>query len=148
MSRYNFSRVLYSMSLAFLLGSCLSIAGAQEKKMHRVVFEVTTESPEQWQAILNNVENLQKAFGKEFTEVAVVAHGKGLGLLKKADNPAAGRIATLASPTTHFLACENTMRRMQIKKEDLLPEAGTVDSGVAEVVRKQEGGWSYIRSGS
>jgi intracellular sulfur oxidation DsrE/DsrF family protein len=29
-----------------------------------------------------------------------------------------------------------------------LPGVGTVDSGVAEVVRLQEAGWSYVKSGS
>lgn len=121
---------------------------AQEKKMHRVVFEVTMEGDAQWEAILNNVENLQKAFGKESTEIEVVAHGKGLGLLKKTNTGMKERIAAIAGGHARFVACENTMRRMQVKKEDLLPEAGTVDSGVAEVVSKQEAGWSYIKSGS
>ena len=121
---------------------------AQEKKMHRVVFEVTTEGEAQWEATLNNVENLQKAFGKDSTEIEVVAHGKGLGLLKKTNTALKDRIAAIARSPARFVACENTMRRMQVKKEDLLPEAGTVDSGVAEVVRKQEAGWSYIKSGS
>ncbi len=40
------------------------------------------------------------------------------------------------------------MKRLKIQKDDLLPAAGTVDSGVAEVVRQQEAGWSYIKSGS
>ena len=121
---------------------------AREKKMHRVVFEVTTEGESQWEAMLNNVENLQKAFGKESVEIEVVAHGKGLGLLKKTNTGLKERIASIASSQVRFVACENTMRHMQVKKEDLLPEGGTVDSGVAEVVRKQEEGWSYIKSGS
>lgn len=121
---------------------------AREKKMHRVVFEVTTEGESQWEAMLNNVENLQKAFGKESVEIEVVAHGKGLGLLKKTNTGIKERIASIASSQVRFVACENTMRHMQVKKEDLLPEGGTVDSGVAEVVRKQEEGWSYIKSGS
>jgi intracellular sulfur oxidation DsrE/DsrF family protein len=37
---------------------------------------------------------------------------------------------------------------MSLKMEDLMPLATTGDSGVAEVVRKQEAGWSYIKSGS
>lgn len=135
--------------LALTFVTIFGITGwSQEKKAHRVVFEVTSEGTEQWQAILNNVENLQKAFGKESTEVEVVAHGKGLGLLKKTNTELKDRIASLSSPTARFVACENTMRRMQVKKEDLMSEAGTVDSGVAEVVRKQEAGWSYIKSGS
>lgn len=124
------------------------IGWAQDRKLHSVVFEVTTEGTEQWQAILNNVENLQKAFGKGSTEIEVVAHGKGLGLLKKTNAELKDRIISLSRPTTRFVACENTMRRMQVKKEDLIPQAGTVDSGVAEVVRKQEAGWSYLKSGS
>ena len=116
--------------------------------MHRIVFEVTTEVEGQWEAILNNVENVQKAFGKESTEIEVVAHGKGLGLLKKTNTGLKERISSIMSSQVRFAACENTMRRMKITKEDLLPGVGTVDSGVAEVVRKQEEGWSYIKSGS
>ncbi|MGH7937542.1 MAG: hypothetical protein ACRD5Z_25205 [Bryobacteraceae bacterium] len=40
------------------------------------------------------------------------------------------------------------MKRKGIGKDQLLPIATTVDSGVAEVVRKQEAGWSYIKSGT
>ncbi|MFN0101410.1 MAG: DsrE family protein [Bryobacteraceae bacterium] len=112
------------------------------------MFEVTTDGEGQWEAILNNVENLRKSFGKESTEIEVVAHGKGLGLLKKTNTGLKERIASIAKSQARFVACENTMRRMLVKKEDLLPEAGTVDSGVAEVVRKQEAGWSYIKSGT
>ena len=54
----------------------------------------------------------------------------------------------LADGGVAFVACENTMRKKKITKEQLLPFVTTVDSGVAEVVRKQEQGWSYIRSGT
>jgi intracellular sulfur oxidation DsrE/DsrF family protein len=39
------------------------------------------------------------------------------------------------------------MKKKNVRKDDLLPLATTVDSGVAEVVRKQEAGWSYVKSG-
>ena len=50
-----------------------------KKPKHRVVFEVNVDGMEQWQGILNNIENLQKTFGHDTTGIAVVAHGKGLG---------------------------------------------------------------------
>lgn len=125
-----------------------STAWGQKNKMHQVVFELTSDNQEQWQALLNNVENLQKAFGKENTEVAVVTHGKGLGLLLNTNGALKDRIEVIARTGVRFAACENTMRRQNVTKENLLPTATTVDSGVAEVVRKQEAGWSYIRSGS
>jgi intracellular sulfur oxidation DsrE/DsrF family protein len=39
------------------------------------------------------------------------------------------------------------MNKYGIKKEMLLNVAGTVASGVAELVIQQENGWSYIKAG-
>lgn len=122
------------------------IGRAQEGRSHRVVFEVTGDAAG-WESVLNNVENLRKALGDD-TEVKVVAHGKGLGLVQKTNTAQAERIARVGGPRVTFEACENTMRRLKVSKEDLLPNVVTVDSGVAEVVRLQEAGWSYIKSGS
>ncbi len=133
---------------ALLLGVIATPSRAQAGKMHRVVFELTTDNPEQWQATLNNVENVRKALGREDTELEVVAHGKGLGLLKLTNEALKERIASIAATGVRFAACENSMRQQHVTKQDLLPAATTVDSGVAEVVRKQEAGWTYVRSGS
>ena len=115
---------------------------------HRVVFEVNVDGAKQWQGILNNVENLQKTFGNETTEIEVVVHGKGLGMILKTNEAMRERLQSVFDAGGRFAACENTMRRMNLKMEDLMTFATSVDSGVAEVVRKQEAGWSYIKSGS
>lgn len=115
---------------------------------HKVVFELTNDNPESWGALLNNVENLQKAMGAPETQIEVVAHGKGLGMMLKKDSALTERIQKSAETGVIYAACENTMHRQSIRKEDLLPVVQTVDSGVAEVVRKQEAGWSYLKSGS
>ncbi len=114
---------------------------------HRVVFEFVSEEARQQESLLNNVENLLKALGST-TQILVVAHGGGLILLYHPDKKIAERIRELASKRVVFAACENTMQKKHVKKEDLVREAITVDSGVAEVVRRQEDGWSYIRSGA
>lgn len=123
--------------------------GAEPPKTtgHRVVFELTSDDAQTWDGVLNNVENVQKALGP--TTVEVVAHGKGLAMLTTAKNGAVrDRLERNATGGVVFAACENTMKRQSTKKEDLVPFARTVDSGVAELVRKQESGWSYLRSGS
>ena len=114
---------------------------------HKVVFEVSVDGADQWNGILNNVENLQKTFGRETSEIEVVAHGKGLGLILKTNQAMRERLQLLADSGVGFAACENTMRRANLKREDLLAFVTTVDSGMAEVVRKQEDAWSYIKSG-
>ena len=114
---------------------------------HRALFEVSMDGQPQWTATLNNVENLQQALGAQTTEIEVVAHGNGLGLLLKSDGALKERMQQLAAKGVVFAACENTMRKKNVSKADLLPFVTTVDSGVAEVVRKQEAGWAYLKSG-
>ena len=137
----------------FSLGSILPALAADASKgaagggRHRVVFEVTMDGTEQWTAVLNNVENLKKAFGATNTEVEVVGHSKGLGMMLAKNAELAERMKRIADGGVVFAACENTMRKKNVTKADLLPFVTTVDSGVAEVVRKQEAGWSYLKSG-
>jgi intracellular sulfur oxidation DsrE/DsrF family protein len=114
---------------------------------HRVLFEVTMDGAEQWTATLANVENLRKAFGPDTTQVEVVGHSKGLGIMLAKNATLADRMKKLADAGVAFAACENSMRKKNVTRADLLPFVTTVDSGVAEVVRKQEAGWSYIKSG-
>jgi intracellular sulfur oxidation DsrE/DsrF family protein len=119
----------------------------QESPRHRIVFEVTGDGTQLWEAVLNNVENARQALGTDATEITVVAHGRGIGLVTQDNAGLASRLARIASPSVHFVACENTMARLKLTRDALLPAVGTVDSGVAEVVRLQEAGWSYIKSG-
>lgn len=113
---------------------------------HRVVFELASAAPESWSAALNNVENLRKALG-DGTRVAVVAHGKGIGLYLDADDALAARVRTLLAQGVELCACANTLRRLGVAPEALPAGVRVVDSGVAEVVRRQEQGWTYLRSG-
>lgn len=106
------------------------------------------EGEKQWTSVLNNVKNVREALGAEATEVIVIAHSNGLGMLIAKDNPLADRIKEMADAGVVFAACENTMKKKNVSKTDLPPSATTVDSGVAAVVRKQEAGWSYVKSGS
>lgn len=139
------------IALAAFAALPLTAMNAQTEKpsastTHRIVFEVTMEGVEQWTAVLTNVENLRKSLGAS-TEVEVVAHSKGLGLLVAKDNTLADREKQLVDGGVVFAACENTMKKKNITKDQLVPFAKTTDSGVAEVIRKQEAGWSYIKSG-
>lgn len=139
---------LMILALAALAALPLTTTNAQSEKAqtHRVVFEVTMEGTEQWTAVLNNVENLKKSLGDK-TEIEVVAHSKGLGMLVAKDNSLVERMKKISETGVVFAACENTMKKKNVTKDQLVPFATTTDSGVAEVVRKEEAGWSYIKSG-
>lgn len=142
------NRLTKSIALAALGAFALTTINAQTEasKSHRIVFEVTMEGTEQWTGVLNNVENLRKSLGAE-TEIEVVAHSKGLGMLVAKDNSLTERMKKISETGVVFAACENTMKKKNVTKDQLVTFATTTDSGVAEVVRKQEAGWSYIKSG-
>ena len=148
MQRRSHRLVIASICLSLLLFAA-GLARAQEStKMHHTVVEVSTGTPEQWNAALNSVENLRAAFGPETTEVEVVCDSKGLPLILAKGTPFAERIKKLADEGVVFAACRNTMQAMHVSKEDLLPECITVDAGVAEVVRKQEAHWTFLKPGN
>jgi uncharacterized protein len=146
------------MKLLILALACalshIAMAAEGEKndtaKVHRAVFEISVEGADKWLGALRNVENALNALGNE-TKIEVVAHGKGIGLLlakTASENPELeGKIEKLYAEGVIFAGCENTMQREKLEKKDLIEQATTVDSGVAEVVRKQTAGWAYLTSG-
>ncbi|MBZ5632695.1 MAG: DsrE family protein [Acidobacteriia bacterium] len=66
-------------------------------------------------------------------------------MLRKTNSNHAEMLQRFSTQGVKLTACRNSMRDRNITTEDLFPFASTVDSGVAELVRKQEAGWAYIK---
>jgi len=115
---------------------------------HRVVFDVSVSGIAAYKAVLGNIENLRRAFKSERVQVEVVCRGGGINLLFGDVKATSERVKNLASKDVVFAACSNTINGLHIPKKRLLPFVVIVDAGVAEVVRKQEQGWSYIKASS
>ena len=110
----------------------------------KVVVHVNVPEPGIQGAGLKNVTNLLKEAPD--TQVEVVCHGAGIGLVERARTDHAEAVAALIEKGVKFVACENTMRQESIRREDLLPGVGTVPSGAVEVVRKQQkDGFAYFK---
>jgi len=148
--------LLKAIALAALSALPLTALTAEPEKpaadkAHKVVFEVAIDGEEKWAGALRNVENVQKALGVKTTKIEVVTHGKGVGMLlaktSTADAELKAKLEKLHADGVIFAACENTMKREKIEKKDLVEISTTVDSGVTEVIRKQEEGYAYIKSG-
>jgi intracellular sulfur oxidation DsrE/DsrF family protein len=130
-----FAIFAFVTGLAAVAGVAIVSADA---KRPRVVIELTSDDTKVWEALMNNVENLKAALGP--VTVEVVSHGRGLQFLVPSKlGPLAPRVEKAASAGVIFAACENTMKRQNLTPKDLVSMASPVDSGVAELVRKQEG---------
>jgi intracellular sulfur oxidation DsrE/DsrF family protein len=116
------------------------------EKMHQVVIQLNTADTAAWSGVIGNIKNLQKVWPGKI-EIEVVVHGKALNFLVNEKTHLGVDIDMLTKKGVVFNACENTMNKYGITKSMLLPSAKSVSSGVAELVLKQEAGWSYLRAG-
>ncbi|MFN3653362.1 MAG: DsrE family protein [Armatimonadota bacterium] len=136
--------------LALVTGAAALLTGRRataEGRNHRAVFDLTADSPDQWDAALRNVENLRRAFGTEQVEAQLVVHGKTYPLLQQTNTAMEARLRELQQGGVRLSLCRNTMKRFQVSPESLFPFADTVDSAVAELVRQQEAGFAYLKVG-
>ena len=122
-------------------------------KAHRVAIQVNQNDPDVMNLALNNAKNVIEHYrGRgEKVDVEIVAYGPGLHMLRADTSQVKHRIKDMAgqySSIIKFSACNNTKQGME-KREghaiSIIPEATAVDSGVVQLMERQEQGWSYIR---
>ncbi len=131
-----------AMALALAAGAVPQTAVAPK---HRVVVELSDPQGPAWSELLVHVNNLVANFVQDGgVEVEVVFLGPGLDMLRKTNTTDEKRLNQLAEYGVSFVACQNSMAAMHLNTADLFPFVSEVRSGVAEVVRKQEAGWSYL----
>ena len=114
-------------------------------KDHKVVFQFTLADSMQQKAFSNQLKNLRKHWPD--AQIEVVAYNQGIDFLMTKRTRHHDIIAELKSTGVRFVVCQNTMNQRNIKADELIPEAEIVPAGIAEIVEKQEQGWSYIKGG-
>ena len=135
--------ILFVAALALVL-TFAAVSQTPVAPKHRVVFQLTEPQGPAWDMLIGHVQNMRAAFEKDGSEVEVVFFGPGLNMLLKKNTVQAEKLKKLAESGVTLAACQNAMRFYNVKTEDLFPFASQVDSGVAELARKQEAGWAYI----
>ena len=113
---------------------------------HKVVIQLNTADTAAWSGVIGNIKNLSKVWPGNI-KFEVVVHGKALDFLVASKSHLVTDIDQLAKKGVVFNACENTMGKYGITKQMLIPSVFSVPSGVAEIILKQEEGWSYLRAG-
>lgn len=118
----------------------------------KVLFHVSDGQAEHLKAVLDDVEELMKHYRRshQTARVEVITNGEGLGLLLAGISPYAERIQKMQKDYQDltFVACQNTIERYQQElglTAKLLPGVVVIDSGVAQIMRRQHQGWAYIQ---
>ena len=113
---------------------------------HRILIDLTTVISDGWALTLHNVEGLKRHF-KDDAEIEVVVHGPAVSMLYRNDVDFGARIQQLHNVGVRFVVGTSTVELTHAKKEDLFPFVEFVPSSLAEIVLRQEQGWSYIKGG-
>ena len=116
-------------------------------KDHKIVFQFTNANDTLKQkAFVKQLENITAHWPNAKYEVVV--YNQGVELVMKNNTKYQARLQSLKAKGVNFVVCENTLKNRKISK-DAFPEVlvGFVPAGIAEIVEKQEEGWSYIRGG-
>jgi uncharacterized protein len=142
------------MSKIICLAAALLLAGAAAAQSNdpvgpdKVVYHLNS-GLEQASDGLRNIRNHLEVNPK--AKIVVVAHARGVDYLMKGakdknGNPYDVAVEQLVTQGVQFDVCEITLRNRKLSRDQFIPEAVFVPSGVAEITRLQaREGYAYLR---
>jgi len=137
--------LICAVVVALFLGSAAPSQTPTPAPKHHVAFQLSEADDTAWNSLVLHVNNTMNALADDGgSQVEVVFWGPGLNMLRKTNTAYEERLKQLSDRGVKLLACRNAMKTRKVATEDLFPFAGQVDSGIAEIVKKQEAGWAYI----
>jgi uncharacterized protein len=136
------TRFARTLILALLAIAALGAAGTALAE--RIVIQVSDGNTATWNQALNVVGNIREAYGAD-TQIELVAFGQGINMLKF-DAPIASRLLEAQTKLgTKVYACENSMARNKLSRNDMAPDVIFVKAGVEHIITRQREGWVNIR---
>jgi intracellular sulfur oxidation DsrE/DsrF family protein len=139
---------LLAMAAALILAGCAGPSVKDPVGPDKVVYHLNS-GLEQASDGLRNIRNHLEVNPK--AHIVVVAHAQGVDYLMKGakdrnGNPYEAAVEQLALEGVRFDVCEITLRNRKLSREQFIPDAMFVPSGVAEIARlQQREGYAYLR---
>jgi len=109
-----------------------------------VVVSLNEKDEKRVNAVLNNIMNIQKAYGRDNVKLAMVAYGPGIWAVLK-DSPVRSRIESMLLYEIEFVACGNTLDSIHKTQEALIDGVGWARSGLVELVERRLSGWVDLK---
>ena len=120
-----------------------SFAYAQQGQ-HRIVFDFTKADTASFATMMRQTRNILNAAGN--VKLEIVCYGPGLDMLMTEKTTVQNEIKEFAEKfNVVFAACEASMQRRGIQRNQLLPQIVTVPLASLEISSKQQEGWSHLK---
>ena len=141
--------IFYSASNAVDMTSARATVADNSTK---VLFHLNSRNPEKVREALDELEGVLKYYRRtgQKARIEMITNGGGIDLLRADTSPYPDRIRDLQKrfPNLTFVTCQNTIDRLKEERgvvAHLLPGTVVIDSGVAQIMRRQREGWAYIQ---
>jgi len=146
------------IALALILSSHLT-ASAQDAPMpapfaspvpsidhpRKIVLSLSERDPARVNEVISNIGNVQKFYGADNVQIALIAYGPGIHAVLKNDSMVRARILSLIAIGIDVLACNATLQTLHLSAADLIPGVRIVPNGIPAIVELQVAGWYYVR---
>lgn len=129
--------------LLFFVG--ISFASFSQKNNHKIVFQLATDVVKEHGSLTRQLNNVLNFWPQ--AEIEVVVHSAALEFIMNEKTSVKPEIEALMNRGVKFAVCQNTMKRKKVAESEIINGAIFVPVGIAEIVLKQEEGYSYIKAG-
>ena len=110
----------------------------------KVLISLNEKDEKRVNAVLNNVMNIQKAYGPDNVQLVLVAYGPGIWSVMK-DSPVRKRIESMMIYEIEFVACGNTLDSIHKTRNDTIDGVGWARAGLQEVIERRLQGWVDLK---
>ncbi len=131
------------LHIVFLLLMISFSSNAQSNK-HRVVWDLSSADTTVQAAVFRQINNARVELPD--LDIEVVFHGQAVYVMMKDSTQFADRIKIAKDKGVTLAVCNNSLRRLKIDPSQVSPSAIVVPSAVAELIKKQTDGWSYLKA--
>lgn len=107
----------------------------------KAIFHV--DEMEKWGLALKNVSNLLHAVNVENSKIEVLANSEAVKFYNISNKDKF--MEELSSKGVKFVACNNALNSIGMKKNDIFDFVDIVPVGVLEIINKEQHGYAYIK---
>lgn len=118
----------------------------------KLMLHVSTANPKKLNIVLDEAETMLKQYASSSRnlQLEILANSDGLALVSDNGKNYNKKLQELQQKYDNLavVVCGQTLKRVQSKqagKVKLLPDTSVVSSAINQIVKRQQGGWSYIR---
>lgn len=151
-TRWRLQLGMISFIVAALGVSGTLLAQTRKPDVHRIVFQIDSDSDVPMKHAISNALNLIKYYQRKDKAVKIdfVTYGPGITMFRADKSPVRGILDYIHNrvPQISFFACGNTKSIIERREGHPLSFiAGTqiVPSGIVKIVSLEEAGWAYVR---